>query len=51
MKEFLVKTIEEPTFIEIRAAASILHDFYSGVEKVFEKIAASIDKILPRGEN
>lgn len=51
MKNLLVKIGEEPTFIEVRAAASILHDFYSGIEKIFERIALSIDKHIPESEN
>ena len=29
--------------------ASVLHDFYSGVERVFERIAVELDGELPRG--
>ena len=42
---------QEPDFLYIRAAGSILHDFYSGVEKIFERIALFIDKGLPKGED
>lgn len=41
MKDLLAKFAETPDFVERRAAASILHDFYSGVEKIFERIAPS----------
>jgi len=51
MNEVLNKVKGEPTFIEIRAVASILQDFYSGIEKIFERIALVIDKHLPKGEN
>jgi hypothetical protein len=51
MKDLLSKIEKEPTFVEIRAAASILHDFYCGAEKIFERIAISVDKNLPKGEN
>ena len=51
MKILLEKIGVQPGFVEIRAAASILHDFYSGVEKIFERIAINIDKSLPKGEN
>lgn len=50
MKVLLSRIGNGPTFIEIRATASILQDFYSGVEKIFEKIALLIDKKLPKGE-
>jgi hypothetical protein len=46
----LLQEIQIPTFKEIRATASILHDFYSGIEKIFEKIALTIDNSLPSGE-
>ena len=39
------------TFVEVRAAGSILHDFYSGVEKIFRRIAVSVDRSLPEGDN
>lgn len=42
MKKVLDKIKGEPTFIEVRASASILQDFYSGIEKVFERIALVI---------
>jgi len=51
MKDLLAKIEEEPSFVEIRAAASILHDFYSSVERIFKNIALLIDKNLPSGEN
>ncbi|MFB3904049.1 MAG: hypothetical protein ACE15E_11400 [Acidobacteriota bacterium] len=35
--------------IERRAAGSILHDFYTGVEKVFQRIAIELDGGLPAG--
>lgn len=51
MNELLTKIKEEPNFIEIRASASIIQDFYSGIEKIFERIALFMDKKLPNGEN
>lgn len=51
MKELLSKTNKEKNFMEIRAAGSILHDFYSGIEKIFERVAVAIDKNLPKGED
>jgi hypothetical protein len=42
---------EEPSFVEVRAAGSILHDFYCGTEKVFKKIAARLDRDMPSGED
>ncbi len=42
---------KNPSSIEIRATGSILHDFYCGVEKIFERIASEIDGEPPKGEN
>lgn len=39
-----------PSFLETRAAGSILHDFYSGIEKIFRRIASRIDRDVPLGE-
>jgi predicted nucleotidyltransferase len=41
----------EPTSIEIRAAGSIIHDFYGGVERIFERIAVRLGPGLPAGES
>ena len=38
-------------FIRVRAAGSILHDFYCGIEKIFERIAVNVDMELPSGVN
>ncbi len=38
-----------PSRLEVRGVASVLHDFYSGVERVFERIALELDGELPRG--
>lgn len=43
--------LNEPDFIQTRAAGSILHDFYTGVENLFEKIAVNMDRELPEGED
>jgi hypothetical protein len=51
MKQLLTKISNKPSFIEVRAAGSILHDFYCGVERIFERIALSVDKNLPKGDN
>ena len=34
----------------VRAGGSILHDFYTGIEKIFESIAKEIDDRIPLGE-
>jgi len=50
MKDLLAKIGGEPNYIEIRASSSILHDFYTGIEKIFERIALSVDKKFPKGD-
>ncbi len=40
-----------PTFLETRAAGSILHDFYSGIEKIFRRIALRVDRDIPSGDD
>ena len=40
---------EVPSRLEVRGVASVLHDFYSGVERIFERIALELDGELPRG--
>lgn len=49
LDEVLSKLLAEPSFIEIRAIGSILHDFYSGVEKIFMRVAATLDEEVPKG--
>jgi len=51
INELLAQLKEAPDFIQIRACASILQDFYSGIEKIFERIALMVDSNLPQGEN
>jgi hypothetical protein len=54
MKEIINKVKnepDEPDFITTRAAGSIIHDFYCGIEKIFERIALNIDNSMPKGED
>jgi hypothetical protein len=37
--------------LETRADGSVLHDFYSVIEKIFKRIAARIDRDVPSGED
>ena len=39
----------KPSKTIIRACVGILHDFYTGIEKIFERIANEIDGGVPRG--
>ena len=36
-------------FHKLRVYGSILHDFYTGIEKIFRKIAIEMDEELPEG--
>ena len=50
-KILLDKLPQEPTFIEISAAGKLAHDFYNGVERLFERIAVYLGPGLPAGAN
>ena len=41
----------ENTAVRVRAAGSVIHDFYTGVEKIFRRIATRVDHDLPTGED
>lgn len=47
-KDELLK--KKPSNYILRAGGSILHDFYTGIEKIFENIAKEIDQRVPMGE-
>jgi hypothetical protein len=47
--EILQNLSGKPSKTIIRACAGILHDFYTGIEKIFERIASEIDGGVPRG--
>jgi len=49
MADLLTKCARPPTRIELRAMASMLHEFYNGVERIFERIAIALGESLPRG--
>lgn len=40
----------KPSNYTLRAGGSILHDFYTGLEKIFEDIAKEVDRRIPIGE-
>jgi len=40
---------EEPDLLQKTVMANILHSFYTGIEKIFERIAKEIDKNVPAG--
>lgn len=41
----------KPSNYTLRAGGSILHDFYTGIEKIFHDIAKEIDRRIPLGES
>lgn len=47
--ELLRDVPEEPRTRDVRAAGSIVHDFYNGVERIFERIAVRLGPGLPTG--
>lgn len=51
MKKLLENDEEDRSFIEVRAAGSILHDFYSGIEKIFRRVAVAMNNKLPKNED
>jgi len=38
-----------PSTLLVRGAANLVHDFYTGAEKIFELVAVSLDGGLPEG--
>ena len=40
---------DEPAPLEIMGAGKIIHDFYTGAERIFERIAVQMDDYLPAG--
>lgn len=51
MDELLSSGVEKKGSFEVRAAGSILHDFYCGAERIFERVALTMDKNIPSGLN
>ena len=48
-KDGLLK--KKPSNYLLRAGGSILHDFCTGIEKMFENIAKEVDRRVPMGED
>jgi len=42
---------KEISNLDLRAAGSILHDFYNGVENIFRRVAQELNGGLPAGED
>lgn len=51
LQTFLSQAPEQPSELEIRGVASYLQDFYNGAERIFERIAVTLDGGLPEGEH
>lgn len=43
------RTAEQDLFLD--SAALNLHDFYSGLERIFQRIASSVDQSVPTGSD
>lgn len=41
----------DPSSVELRALGSIVHDFYTACERIFERVAVYLGPGLPMGEN
>lgn len=46
-KEELLELNHEPNLVELTAFASVLHSFYTGIEKIFLIISKKVDKSTP----
>ena len=44
-------TEKEPPLLELRGIGAVLHDFYTGIEHLFEKIAPELNGGLPAGRS
>jgi predicted nucleotidyltransferase len=51
LTKFLGRVKGEPDEMQVEGAAKHLHDFYNGIERIFERIAVRIDEDLPPGYN
>jgi predicted nucleotidyltransferase len=49
MEELLAASSKPPTRTELRAVASMLHEFYNGVERILERLAVSLGEGMPQG--
>lgn len=50
MNELLAGRADPPTWIELNAMATLLHQFYTGIESICERITVTLGEDLPRGE-
>ncbi len=47
----VIASTDEQLPTRVRAAGSVLHDFYTAVEKIFQRIGAAVDRDLPTGDD
>lgn len=51
LNQFVSSDEGKQASITVRVAGGILHDFYTGLEKIFERITLEIDGGLPEGDD
>lgn len=51
MDDLLAGCARPPTRTELRAMASMVHEFYNGVERIFERISVGLDEGIPQGSS
>ncbi len=50
-REYLTGTPVEPGHLEIAGVGKLVHDFYNGIERIFERVAVRIDEDVPPGSH
>ena len=50
-REYLAGTPVEPGNLEIAGVGKLVHDFYNGIERIFERVAVRIDEDVPPGSH
>ena len=51
VKRYLAKAPTDPGYLEISGIGKLIHDFYNGIEQIFERVAVRIDDDLPQGSH
>jgi len=49
IQEYLPRAPAQPPELELEGVGKLVHDFYNGVERIFERIAARVDEDVPPG--
>lgn len=49
MEDLLAGCAQPPTRTELRAMAGIMHEFYNGAERIFERISVGLGEGVPQG--